>query len=775
MRKGKRKVTVLYRRTAEEMTALKEDIEEALNEGISIEYLTSPVEILGDGTRVTGIRCQRMKLGETGKDGRRKAVPLPGTEFVMEADHVVLAIGQRPNIEQLRPRTIEVNDKDSTVIADPLTLETNVVGIFAGGDCITGPSSVVEAMAAGLRVAESIDRYLRGRSLRKGRTLERPQPVDVDINQRYIAPHKRATVQLIPRTKRLGTYEETAIGMLSEAALKESERCLNCALCSECMECQEACALEAVFHNDWPEKIEVEVDAIVNFLSDSDSQIDTVLWKKLGVYTVRSGQESTLPNLLEQASSAALAIASQIGLRGDENQEAIEDQSGTIVEQGMTSAESVQSKSGGSRTGVVLCSCGDSISSVVDFAEVGKELLTLSDLKDVQHVSQACTEAAVKQIAARAMEKHLDRVVVAACRCCNLQQVCFSCTDRRIMCQQYLNQHLDLSSGVGPEFVNIREQCAWVHKDDPTNATRKAVEMISAGIAREKFALPQDSEDRPIEKRVLVLGAGLCGLVEAGNLADLGYPVSLISGPDSGTEAEGHGAEYLEQKKQLMKQLGEQGIPIEPWPEALDIDGLPGNYQLGLLNGARTQQIIAGAVIWNLHETSEQVCSSNSTITKQSLLGRLLGQKKNWQEPDSRDPYPIRELTIGETTGIFLVSSKHEDSVEELIMQGKVAALRALSFLAQGTIRPRASSVIIDKKMCRGCGDCTAICPYIELKTCGNDSVSAFVDRALCLGCGACVAHCPTGAISQHVQSDEQIMSALEALLSGSDIVGEVA
>ena len=138
------------------MTAVKEDVEEAIQEGVSIEYLTGPVEILGDGNNVTGVRCQRLKMGETESDGFCWPEPVPGTEFVINADHVVVAIGQRPHTSLLDIRRLNIDSSKDTIRVDPLTLDTGIPGIFAGGDCVTGSNNVVDAVAAGLRGAESI-------------------------------------------------------------------------------------------------------------------------------------------------------------------------------------------------------------------------------------------------------------------------------------------------------------------------------------------------------------------------------------------------------------------------------------------------------------------------------------------------------------------------------------------------------------------------------------------------------------------------------------------
>lgn len=789
-RRSKRKVTVLYRRTAEEMTAIKEDIEEALNEGISMEYLTSPVEILGDGVRVTGIRCQKMELGEPGSDGRRKPVPIPGSEFVMEADHVVLAIGQRPNTAQLRAKGVELGSKYGTINIDPLTHQTSVSDVFAGGDCVTGPSSVVEAVAAGLRAAESIDRHLRGRSLKKGRTLERPQAVDVDVNERYISPHKRADMPRIPRSKRMATFEETSIGLTPEAVESETERCLNCALCSGCKECERACELEAVFHGDCPEEFEIGADLIINFVSaDGDSagmnltdnsgdEIDHFSSDRSGIRTVHIGGENSLWRDLLESSSVALKAASQLNLREYESEVESDASSKSEAQLDISIAEAAQGTSKEPRIGVVLCRCGGSISSVIDFAEVSRRMLTAPSVWSVQEISQACTEEGALQIASLVGEgqlDQLDRVVLAACRCCNERQICFSCTDRRVMCWQHLEQKLPLPFDTALEFVNIREQCAWVHKDDPVNATNKAVELISAGVAQDRAPLLAVHEPRHLGKSALVVGAELCGLAAADGLAAQGYPVTIISSFDGERSDNQQDAGYLERRGDLLKHLEYMQTRVSPWPNGLELNGSPGNYEVVLKYESETRHIDAGAIILNLGEglgTEEH--PAISAIPTQNLLRRILNHRKRCRIPEDRDSQSIRDITIGETAGIFVVPSDPVGSPDAQIMRGAAVAARVWTYLAQGTVSPRGVAVSIDRKLCRGCGGCAAICPFIEMNSTDNDTVFAYIDKALCLGCGACIARCPTGAISQPLRGDEEIMSMLDGLLSGRGIVSVV-
>ena len=782
-RRSKGVVRILYRRTAEEMTAVADEAEEAINEGISIEYLTNPLEILGDGTKVTGIRCQRMKMGEMGADGRRRPEPIRGSEFVIDADHVVIAIGQRPNTPLLNIRWLETDSDSATIKVDPLTLETRIPGIFAGGDCVTGPNNVVEAVAAGLRAADSIDRYLRGRDLRKGRSLEKPQSVEVDIRERDAAYYKRARMPAIPPYKRMGRLEEIALGLPLEAGRQEAERCLNCALCSECMACEQVCELGAVLHKDKAEHIDIGAELIIDFAS-ADNRSDYYLQghdtaqgtplqtARPGVYTVELAEADTLEGKLAKASAVALEAAAELRTK-EEVRPAVPD---TADSSDARSDQSLKKVSAGTaRIGVVLCRCGGSINSVIDFNQVTNEVLQLPGICNVWEISQACSEEGANRIAAQAAEWKLDKVVLAACRCCGLDQICFSCTDRRVMCQQHLSNNLTTYYGDNVEFANIREQCAWVHKDDPVGATRKTVDIISSGVARAREASPAVSEERSLTGSALILGSGIRGLAAAKNLATQGYSVTVVSGPESNIARESQRPEYLENRDSLLKQLDEQGITVRSWPQALELDGSPGNYDTALKDGSQISRIVAGAVILDLGKMDGEVPPEVDAISEESRLGRIFARRIGSKGLEDAQSAALRESAIRETTGIFIMSPDGEAPPEEQALKGAAIAARASAYLHQGSLSPRAIAVTIDSKLCRGCGDCAAICSYIEMRETSNGTACAYVDQALCLGCGACIAHCPTGAITQAFQSDKHISSTLEALLGKAPCVVEIA
>ncbi|MFA5535543.1 MAG: NADPH-dependent glutamate synthase [Bacillota bacterium] len=164
LRLGAEEVYIVYRRSETEIPARREELEHAIEEGVQLKLLTSPVEVLGneDGW-VKGLKCLKYELGEPDASGRRRPIAIEGSEFVMEMDTVVMAIGQGPN--PLVPATtqgLETN-KWGNIIADEETGQTSIEGVFAGGDIVTGAATVILAMGAGKKAANAIDRYLQGK------------------------------------------------------------------------------------------------------------------------------------------------------------------------------------------------------------------------------------------------------------------------------------------------------------------------------------------------------------------------------------------------------------------------------------------------------------------------------------------------------------------------------------------------------------------------------------------------------------------------------------
>jgi heterodisulfide reductase subunit A len=265
-RLGSEEVHILYRRSREEMPAYLEEVEAALDEGIQIAYLTAPVRIQGDQGQVTGLECIKTELGEPDASGRRRPVPVEGSEFVLSCDAVVPAIGQRPDLDWLRKNTRIGFSRWDTIEVNPYTMQTDVPHIFAAGDAVTGPATVIEAVAAGHKAVEAIDRLLKGEDLTlyaEGRKAQPAPGNDWAALPRKPETQPRARPGHRKKEERLASFVEMDLGLSEEEARQEALRCLNCGVCSECMECVKVCEAKAIDHCMKPEEIEIEVGSII--------------------------------------------------------------------------------------------------------------------------------------------------------------------------------------------------------------------------------------------------------------------------------------------------------------------------------------------------------------------------------------------------------------------------------------------------------------------------------------------------------------------------------
>jgi heterodisulfide reductase subunit A len=257
-RLGAKEVSIIYRRSRAEMPAVSTEVEEAEREGVKLHILAAPVRVLTKDDRVTGIQCTRMELGEPDASGRRRPVPIESSEFDIDVDNVIIAIGQGVDKTAL-PKELEYTGW-GTLAVDQVTLQTNIEGVFAGGDVVSGPSDVIAAIAAGKEAAISIDRYLRGSDLKEGR----PTPIKrvKEVSKKGVEAKARQAMPTLDLKKREG-FAEVELGYDEKAAIEEAKRCLNCGVCSECMECIKACQAGAINQEMVEEMVEVDIGNII--------------------------------------------------------------------------------------------------------------------------------------------------------------------------------------------------------------------------------------------------------------------------------------------------------------------------------------------------------------------------------------------------------------------------------------------------------------------------------------------------------------------------------
>jgi NADPH-dependent glutamate synthase beta subunit-like oxidoreductase len=243
LRLGSEEVTIAYRRTRKEMPADEEEVEQAEEEGIRLSFLTVPIEIVGREGRLSGMKCLRAELVAKEGSSRKSPVPIEGSEYIMEADAVISAIGQMVDDACMRSLPDLDWTRRGTIHVKMSCMETNLDGVFAAGDAVTGPATVVEAIGGGKKAAEAIDRYLSGIP----QPTMPPVPVRRDRVEWLEVPAttkmvlKRPEMPLLKIDRRRTTFQQVELGYSENMAREEARRCLRCDICRRCGDCITVC------------------------------------------------------------------------------------------------------------------------------------------------------------------------------------------------------------------------------------------------------------------------------------------------------------------------------------------------------------------------------------------------------------------------------------------------------------------------------------------------------------------------------------------------------
>lgn len=479
-RLGAEQVTILYRRSRSEMLANPWEIQEAEDEGVRFHFLAAPLRAVGnEDNAIVALECVRNELGEPDQSGRRRPVPIKGSEFAIPCDTLLAAIGQAVSC------SFEGLDltRWGSIRVDPVSLRTNLSNVFAGGDAVIGPASVIESIGDGQRAAQSIMRFLRGQDLLKGRTAEREDVSGIEYFT-PVEPVKRARTQMphIPPAERVA-FEEIAKGFTQEQAIAEAERCLSCGVCSECMACVQVCKPAAIDHSQKNESSVLDAAVIIW----TDSAGPTPPLTRGNVYALHGNDPW---------------IASAVAGR------AMGDLAAFRVKDALPKWKPFEPEP---RIGVFVCHCGGRIGEVLDLPALLSAGSGLNGVIHCQDLSFACQPDGAAAVREAMAEHNLSQIVLAACTCCSLDQVCDSCTYQRVRCKRnLLDIPIDLMN-MPVEFINIREQCAWAHRDDPVQATLKARRMIAAAVAKAGLYHPAMHSPRKVtdlEASILVAGPG---------------------------------------------------------------------------------------------------------------------------------------------------------------------------------------------------------------------------------------------------------------------------
>jgi heterodisulfide reductase subunit A len=260
---GAKEVSLVYRRSRGEIPAYPWELEEAEAEGIKLVLNTVATKILGQDGTVEGMECASSRqLSRIDESGKRVVVPEPGTEFVLNVDTVIRAIGQFSDLVFLK-------EPYDSLTGDAETLATDIPGLFAGRGVIPGAGFVINAVALGHEASQAIHRHLQGEPLYQPVASKRPverwtrKEAQAKVRLGAIAPAPRQEPERLPLEERVRTFRETVLPYTEEQAIAEASRCLDCGICSECYRCVWACDRDAIDHNMQEREEEIAVGAVV--------------------------------------------------------------------------------------------------------------------------------------------------------------------------------------------------------------------------------------------------------------------------------------------------------------------------------------------------------------------------------------------------------------------------------------------------------------------------------------------------------------------------------
>ncbi len=754
-RVGAKTVKVVCLESREEMPSHSWEIEEALEEGIILKPSLGPKRILGKDGRVTGLETLKVKH-VFDEEGRFNPAFYEGTEGKVKGNSIIVAIGQVAEDSYIKGvKGVDFDDRGHLEI-DRKTLMTTRPGLFAGGDLITGPLSVIEAIASGKRVALSIDRYIRNDK----EDMPEWDPVRGGSERKFEVPKglkkaKRAQPDRLEPRKRVKGFEEVEQTFSAETAVEEASRCLNCGSCSECMECVRVCEiLNAVDHDRYAEEVEIKASNVVLAVNSGSSQRDWSSKDKADFYSLLDLEldnkgNPEQPRMWEgslESSRTGVYVSALPGKKKDYYREMVAasaitselaERTGRI---GRIESIKLIEPAGldrPERVGLFVCRCGGGISDFVDVDQVASQLAGKNPVVFSGTIDYACSNEGIEEMKSCIQKEGIDSLVLTACSCCSLEQICSNCSHQRVRQKEEVLGRLDLPRE-RIELVNIREHSAWVHAGDRTAATEKAIQIGAAGLmnltGREHVSA---SKVREIGKRVTVIGEGEIACSCAESLISLGFDVLLVM--------TGRSDSTVDMGSVQDRDISPDRVVIAD--KITEINGGIGSFSVRYSRNETENQIISDFVV--MADDRGEKGKKTGKPTRFSIL----------------EPFSDRRR------GLFRATGKGKKDKSWNTMVGRALAMRVFVERGPGLLMETSWAPTVDEYWCRGCGTCAEVCPFEACELVGLDrSVDVSrVDALRCRGCELCVLHCPTGAMRSGYFDEKNLDRMLESIMDESN------
>ena len=715
-----------------QIPASPHEIRGAREEGVSIVDATRVVSFEGESGRLERLRCRPTRPGTPDANGIPWPVTIPDSEpFDMAFDQAVVAIGQSgpfPETDQRAKR-----DPGSEIQITPqgcLTVDnlsrTPVEGLYAAGDGVTGPTTVVQSMASGRQAAKSIHGILSREEIPAGKT---GRPVDRDY------PEIPGNIPSLPRPTmpeqqpgvRKDNFSEVAMGLSESQVLLETERCLQCGICSECFLCADACeSVGAIRHRDQPKETVEHAGVVI--IADPSAAPPVKGEDVIRAYGPKAAKADVNAMVARGFAAAARAMLFLEG--GSQRPRG----------RGVSFFPPDPELSPEIRIGVFACRCNDAFGWQDEMTRHVTDLVQTEGVEHAQVMTASCVPDGVADILRSIREKGLTRVVLASCVCCPHDFVCSACTDQRSRLKNALFRGTGISRAM-VETCNLRGEVLRYLPNNPSAATKGLEGLIGRSINRARHLRPLPAPMRDYNFTTAVIGESEAAVYSAETLASSGYEVFLFGTQD----------------KPLTKTLDHPNIHCFQGSQITAIGGTLGDFQITVETGDFSQVMQVGAIILGENASRRVPYVHQEGLPATALTVNM--QKRG--VPDIPFHYPgatpISGLFVTSVPGIQISQRKG----------GSAAAVLAAAVMPRGPRQSKGFTVVVDEQRCRGCGRCIEICPYRAVSFKPNEvgGWHALVDEALCKGCGNCISICPSNAADSPYRNQEYLEQILEEVL----------
>ena len=684
------------------------EVEDALHEGISIKTGLKVAEFLGNGKTLRAVRCIPTVPGPPDAKGIPWPIPVDGGKPVeLEFDHAIIAIGQMGK-KSIFGAAAAALATESGLIRINDGLQTPINKIFAAGDAVSGPTTVVSAMASGRKAAYSLHHSLTGEAPPRD-VLLRPAERDFSPITSEIPSLPRARMPVRQPASRKGLSVEVALGLTEAQVQAEASRCLQCGACSECLQCVEVCAApQAISHAD--EASEHVEHAGVIIIADPAAAPGIKGEDVLRAYSTKAIKPDAATMTMRGFASAAEAML----LLGESTPR--------MKGHGLSFSPPGSQLSSDLRIGVFACRCNDSLGWKPELDQLVSNLTEDPSVEYAEVVPSACTPEGSASILRTIREKGLTRFVLASCICCPLDLICSACTDQRTRLKNTLFHGTGINRAMA-ETCNLRGEVLALLDSNPDLAVKRFKGLIERSIKRAGLLKSLPTPARQYNFTTAVIGQSEAAVRSAQALGLMGMEVFHFAGPG--------------------KSLAD--MPVFPnvhgfiGSSAKSLKGTVGDFRIVVDMEDGNQQIFqAGAVILGEHTCKTIAYMPHPDMPPHEFLHSM----------QARGVRGIPFLVPGSTSipGLILASPPGINLSERI--KGTAAAILAASVMPRGPRQNKGYTVSIDTALCRGCGRCASICPYRAISFHRNSLGYGYavVDEALCKGCGNCISICPSNA-----------------------------